>query len=187
MIVLPRPRRSEGRLLNNVAEIDFLGQCAKAYVLAHPAGVRHALIAALSRHLTRCEHDGSIVLVRPLDGGRKARSGIAFAGSLEGGGAHLVLRATACETRGFERIALDGDDGEWMSPRVELSRDGRGCDVAELPYTKTLARTLRQVVDSARVTPAVRFEGANLRIELPDAMRDELRAVLDAVDALSAP
>jgi len=187
IVMMDRRNRAIDQAVN-VAEIDFLGRCARAYVRAQPAGVRRVLVEALSRYITRCESN-RIVLDRPLGFGshdRRSRSDIAFVGTLEPHGAGMALRVKSCgATRSYDRVTVVGDDGEWTSPRVELVHDASGCDVAELPYTRALARAIRNAADSATVAPVVRFEGADLELELAESTREELRSVLDAIDAIS--
>lgn len=175
----------------DVAEIDYLGRCAREFILQQPEGSRRVLIAAFTHYVTACDPDtGKLVLERPLgfdSRERRSRPDVAFLGMLAPRGAGLVLRVSACGTQtSFDRISISSADHRWTSSRLEVRRDPGGCDVAELPFTRALGKVIAQALEGESV---IRFEGSSPDTELAftDQLRSELRSVLDAVDVLTAP
>ena len=185
ILLAPRGRNVE---LPDVSEIDFLGRCARDFVQSQPEPARRVLIDALSHYVTGCD-DGKLVLERPLGFGardRRSRTDIAFVGTLGKSGAGLVLRVTSCGSpASFDRVSVVVDGEIWTSPRVELRRDAYNCDVGELPYTRALGNVIRAASKSAGAT--IQFRGTDTELVLDEAMRDELQAVLAAVDVISEP
>lgn len=173
----------------DVAEIDYLGRCARSFILQQPESARRALVSALSLYVTSCDDTGKPVLERPLgfdSRDRKTRSDAMLLGTVAPRGAGLVLRVSACgPMTPFDRIAIVDGDHRWTSPRLEVRRDAHGCDVAELPFTKALAVVIERAL--AHTDVSLEFEGAGSALLLTDQLRDELRSVLDAVDAITEP
>ena len=96
---------------------------------------------------------------------------------------------SSCGTEAsYDRITIKVGRESWTSTRLEVRRDPYGCDLAELPYTRTLGKLLRLVLEDTSAGGAlVQFEGNGVELVFSEATRDELRSVLDAIDAVTAP
>jgi hypothetical protein len=191
-VIIRRGRGGLGRGTPlDVAESDFLSRCVRDFVYAQPDASRRALIAAFTQYQTTCDGAGRVVLERPLSFDsreRRARSDVAFTGTLSPERVDLALRVAYCggDSASPDRITIVADDATWTSSRLEFERDTGACDVAELPYTRPLGRILFDVTDATDAL--IRFEGTGLAGELvaSDGIKHELRVVLEALDALSA-
>src|SRR5258706_7512075 len=98
-VILLDHRMRSGPMVADVAEIDFLGPCARTFVQAQPEAARRVVVEALTHYVTSCRSDGAIVLERPLgfdSRDRRSRSDVAFAGVLAPYGGGLVLRVVSC-------------------------------------------------------------------------------------------
>jgi hypothetical protein len=188
-VVLMDRRTRAGELdVLATSDLDFLGPCMSAFVKAQPITARTVLLDAVGRYATTCR-DGVVTLDRPLgcnSGERRTRSDVALVGALTPRGAGLVLRVSSCgSTSTFDKITLHGGNAAWTSPRVELVHDTYGCNVAEIPMTRVLASALRSTLEEDDAVIA--FDGSETELALDDTLRDELRSVLAAMDAISAP
>jgi hypothetical protein len=174
----------------DVAEIDFLPRCARDFVQTQVAPARRVLVDAFTHYQTSCDADGKVVLERPLgfdSRDRRTRSDVGLAGTIAPRGAGIVLRVASCGAEtAYDRVTIIAAGASWTSSRLEVRRDGYGCDIAELPYTRALAKMLELAIDPGPAA-VVRFDGAGIELAVTDAIRDELRRVLDAVDAITAP
>jgi hypothetical protein len=181
-------RSSGNREVVDVAEIDFLGRCAREFVVAQPEATRRPLVTALSHYVITCDSEGKLVLDRPLgfdSRDRRTRSDAVFLGTLAPRGAGLVLRVTSCNAQGsYERVSVVGREISWTSPRLEVRRDANHCDIAELPFTRALAKVIASATESESV---LRFDGAGNELPITAQVRDELRSVLAAIDAITEP
>lgn len=175
-------------VVTDVAELDDLGRCAKDYVLGQPEGVRRSLVRVFAHYLVTCDEPGAPRLERPLGLDARDRRGatdVTFLGALSPGGDQLVLRLTSCGTaETFDTVTLVGGELSWTSQRVEVRRRDDGCDVAELPYSRRLATTILQMTE--RGGSSIRFDGAGTACAIDDTLREELRDVIAAVDAITA-
>ncbi|MEO8706452.1 MAG: hypothetical protein ABI867_40855 [Kofleriaceae bacterium] len=184
-------RIGRGMVVLDVAESDFLSLCVREFVQAQPAAVQRTLITALSQYITTCDGEGRVVLDRPLgvdSRDRRSRSDVAFTGTLSAQRVDLTLRVAYCggDSAAPDHIAITADDDpSWTSTRLEFQRDANNCDVAELPYTRTLGRVLLRATDAS--TAALRFEGTawSQNLALGDTTRHELRVVLDVIEAMA--
>ncbi len=181
-------RSSEPQVVDT-AELDFLGRCARDYILTQPESARRTLMGAFAHYVTGCDVEtGKLVLERPLgfdNRDRRTTSDAVFIGGLSPRGSELVLKITSCgsETM-FERITISGSGHTWTSPRLEVRRGFDGCDVAELPYTSRLANVILSATERGATISLV---GTETQVAIDGGMRDELRGVIDAVDAITAP
>jgi hypothetical protein len=175
------------------AESELWEPCVRDFVRARPAPVRRALTAALARYQTACAPGGGVALlgVRGLDGReRRGRSDVAFTGTLSASRAEVSLRVASCgggpapERVALERIVIAADGERWRSPRLSFAQDEHGCDVAELPWTRALARAVWAAV--AAENAAITFEGGAQDLPLTDETKQHLRAMLEVLDALAA-
>jgi hypothetical protein len=166
------------------SEIDYLSSCVRDIVLAQPEPARRPLVVALGQYRTSCDGD-HIVLDRPIGPDRRSKSDASFTGTLSPR-PDVSLRVAYCggDSASPDHVTLVAESGAWTSPRLEFQRDTNNCDVAELPLTRALARTLDRTIESTDV--ALRFEGHGVAGELVlgDDLKGELRVILDAVDAL---
>ena len=174
--------------LVDLAELDYLGRCAKDYVLGHPEAARRSLVNGFSHYLLTCDAETNVpTLDRPLGLDARDRRGstdVAFVGSLSPGGAQLVLRLTSCGNDAtFDKVTLAGGGEQWTSQRVEVRRRHDGCDVAELPYTPRLASMILRMTEGA--PSSIRFEGLDTTFPIDEVLREELRDVIGAVDAIT--
>ncbi len=173
----------------DVSELDFLGKCARDFILTQPESTRRTLVNAFSHYITSCDAEtGKLVLDRPLgfdNRERRSSSDAVFLGGVSARGANLVLKLTSCASETtFERITITGSGHKWTSPRLEVRRGFDGCDVAELPYTRGFANVILAATDrDATIT----FVGTSNEVGIDDGMRDELRSVIDAIDAITEP
>jgi len=180
-------RRRLGRSLD-VSESDFLSACVRDFVQGQGEAARRPLIAAFTHYFTTCDGDGRIVLDRPLgfDRDRRSRSDASFTGTLSSQRVEVSLRVSYCggESASPDQITIVADGEAWTSSRLEFQRSN-ACHVAELPFTRALARVAFRVTDAAEAV--IRFEGQGIAGELVvnDGMKQELRVVLDALDALN--
>jgi hypothetical protein len=174
----------------DVAEIDFLSRCARDFVYTQPDTARRALVDAFTHYVTTCDATGKVVLERPIgfdSRDRRTRSDLSLVGSIGPRGGGVSLRVAACGSeRSFDRVTLVADGESWTSSRLEVRRDPYNCDIAELPYTKALSKMLRLAIEDTREGGAlIRFDGAGVELTFSDVTRDELRSVLDAIDAVT--
>lgn len=186
-----------------VAESQFWDPCVRALVAAQPAPARRALTAALARYRTACEPDGRVALLGALgvDGRERRGSGVGLTGTLSGSRTDISLRVAYCGApgaassgTGAERIVISSGGTRWVSPRLSFEREGQGCEAAELPLTRSLVQVLRAVIDAADAAVALeggegagggRGEGGQ-DLAVTDEMKQDLRVLLDALDALAA-
>ena len=184
----PRWRDRSAATPIHVAESDMWSPCVKDYVRAQPERARRALPAALARYVTSCDGDRRVVFERPLAGGRLRRSGsdIFLVGTFGSTRHEVALRITYCgQVRPrADRAVLVSDGSAWTSLPLVFEPDAPGCSVAQIPYTDTLGRVVRDMVDGREAS--VRFEGRGQYddIILGDELRSDLRVMLDVADAL---
>jgi len=192
---LGAPARIAGERLEGpgaaFAESELWEPCVRDFVRARPQPARRALTAALARYQTACAPDGGVALqgVRGLDGReRRGRSDVGFAGTLSAARAEVSLRVASCDgARPPERIAIAADGERWTSPRLVFAQDEHGCEVAELPWTRTLARAVWAAV--LATDAAIAFEGGGAGapdLAITDEMKQHLRAMLEAIEAIDA-
>lgn len=195
IILLEGGVRRVARTLD-VAESDFWSSCVRDFVQAQPEPLRRPLGAALAQYVTSCDAQDRVVLDRPLGSDareRRSRSDVVFVGTLAPSRVDITLHVAFCggEPMAIDRVALVADGTTWTSPRLEFQRDANGCESAELPYSRPLSRVVRRLIESD--DGIVRFEG-NFdgndvvgELAIGDSLSQELRIVLDAVDALNGP
>lgn len=181
--------RVAGPQIVDIAEIDYLGRCVRDFVMTQPETARRPLVSAFSHYMVSCDAEtGKPMLDRPFGfdvRDRRSSSDAAFHGELSPRGAGLILRLTSCATEtSFERISIHGSGTQWTSPRLEVKRRTDGCDVAEIPYTRQLANLILRVTER---DAAILFEGTQNSLGIDESLRDELRGVIDAVDAITEP
>jgi hypothetical protein len=193
LIVRERERGPSLRLdpSGPVAESQFWDRCVREFVAAQPEAVRRVLTTAFTRCATQCDPAGRIVLqlTRGSDGrDRRGASDVGFSGSLSAKRIDLSLRLAYCGQPPpiADHVVLTADDMRWTSPRLDFERDEHGCEVVELPTTRSLLRALRAVVDAP--DGAVHLEGKRGEdLEVTDDMKQDLRVMLDALEALQQP
>ena len=173
----------------DVSELEFLGRCAREFIIAQPETARRTLISAFSHYVTACDAEtGQLVLERPLgfdSRDRRSTSDAVFLGGLSPRGSGLVLKLTSCDNETqFERVTIAGDGQKWTSQRLEVRRAFDGCDTAEVPYTRRLANAILATTEGPS---SITFEGAGHEMLIEESLREELRGVIDAVDAITAP
>lgn len=174
-------------MLDHVAPSQLWDPCVSGFVRAQPEPSRRAWTAALSRYQTRCDAGDRVVLqlARGLDGrARRGTSDIGFSGTLAAGAIEVSLRVAACgPPLGADRVALVAGATRWSSPRLAFVRD-QGCDVAELPLTRALARLVRELTETEASGALVVFEGRrSVELVITDEMKQDLAILLDAIEA----
>lgn len=171
---------------DDVAESELWDPCVRQFVHTQPARVRRALTAALARYQTACGPDGAVLLqaARGIDGrARQGRSDFALVGSMSAASIAVALRVASCGAPpDADRIVIATERARWTSPALAFERDEYGCYVAELPLTRAVTQHLRDV--SRAADAVVAFGGHDLIVS--DEMKQSLRALLDALDALDA-
>jgi hypothetical protein len=169
----------------DVSESDFFSRCVREFVQAQKPVARRAFITALTQYETSCDRDGRVVVEQPLGNDSRERRGhtdVAFTGTLSAQRIDLSLRLAYCgDAVSPDHITIVADGETWRSQRLEFARDSGGCDVAELPYTRSLGRALERVVESPEAS--VLFEGTTGELAITDPIRNELRVFLEALDA----
>jgi hypothetical protein len=173
---------------------DYWSPCVRDFVQTQPEPARAVLGEALSLYSTSCTGAPArrIELRTPSTGrAGQAASHLGLVGALEPGSCELALIAAyrgepAQAPLDAHRITLIADGARWSSPRILFDRDQRW-EVATLTVTRSLARVVQQAT-AARDT-VLRFEGTRdyQDVAVTDAMKQELRVVLDALDAISCP
>jgi hypothetical protein len=164
---------------------DYWSPCVRAFVQRQPEVAREPLGEALSRYGTACS--ATRVEFRAPRALRGAGSELALVGALEDAACELALRAADHgEPIGADRIALIAGGLRWTSPRLDFERTGDD-EVVTIPLTRAMVREIRGVLDGR--DPTLRFEGARGRDEIAigEDARGDLRAMLDALDALGRP
>jgi len=175
----------------DVAESDMWSPCVKDYVRSQPERARRALPAALARYVTSCDGDRRVVFDRPLAGGRLRKTGsdVFLVGTFAANQHELALRITYCgQVRPrADRAVLVSDGSTWTSLPLVFDPDASGCSIAHIPYTQALGRVVRKMIEGREAS--VRFEGAAQYEDIPvgDELRNDLRVMLDVVEALSEP
>ena len=172
----------------DIQESELWVPCVRDFVRARPEPARRALTAALARYQTTCGPDGGVVLlgVLGLDGReRRGRSDVGFTGTLSAARLDVALRVVACGGgEEPERIAIAADGERWTSPHLSFATDAHGCRVAVLPWTRALARVVWAAAVAADASIA--FEGGAEDLAITDEMKQHLRAMLEALEALEA-
>jgi hypothetical protein len=169
---------------------DYWSPCVRDFVQTQPEVARDTLGEALSLYSTTCTGGPARrVEFQTPRVGRTARpqSHLGLIGALERATCELALRAAYHgEPVHAERITLIADGAWWSSPRIDLERDG-GWEIATLPLTRALARVVKRAID-ARDT-LLRFEGAQgyEDVTVTEDMKQDLRVMLDALDAINRP
>jgi hypothetical protein len=160
--------------------------CVRDFVRALPEPARRALTAALAYYETACAPGGGVALqgVRGLDGrGRRGRSDVGFTGTLSASRVDVSLRVASCDgATAAERIAIAADGERWSSPLLAFAEDAHGCAVAELPWTRSLAQAVWAAAGAADAS--IVFGGGAPDLAITDEMKQHLRAMLEALEAL---
>ena len=169
---------------------DFWSPCVREFVQGEPEGVRDVLGEALSLYSTACTGGPSrrVEFQTPrADRTAPAQSYLGLVGALEAASCELALRAAY---RGpavrAERITLIADGVRWSSPRIDFDDDD-GWETATLPLTRELARVVMRTAEARDAL--LRFEAgaAYEDVVLTDDMKQDLRVMLDALDAIHRP
>lgn len=174
----------------SVDKKTFWSPCVRDFVETQPEAARAALGEALSLYSTSCASTPSHrVEFQTPAAGRTApeRSHLGLVGALERTRGELALRAAYHgEPVNAERITLIADGVWWSSPRIDVD-DADGWEIATLPLTRELARVVRRAAE-ARDT-RLRFEAPRHYedVIVTDDMKQDLRVMLDALDAINRP
>lgn len=148
--------------------------------------LRDELGDALTQAMTTCNRDTRTITFEPPRSGRAYATGshVGIAGVLTPTTTELVLRVV---TRGHapERLTIFAGSVRWSSPPLEATHDPIwGRELAAIPYTRTLARVVRKVLDTDGAL--LRFESASgiEDIAITEELALDLRAMLDVVEDL---
>ncbi len=169
---------------------DYWSPCVRDFVQTQPDAAREVLGEALSLYSTSCTSSPArrVEFQTPRTS-RTApqQSYLGLSGALQAATCELALTAAyhgdAVEA---ERITLIADGVRWSSPRIDFDRDG-GWEIATLPLTRALARVVKRALE-ARDT-LLRFEAAQgyEDVVLTEEMKQDLRVMIDALDAINRP
>ena len=169
---------------------DFWSPCVREFVQGQPEGVRDVLGEALSLYSTACTGGASrrVEFQTPrADRTAPAQSYLGLVGALEPATCELALRAAyhGPPVRA-ERITLIADGVRWSSPRIDFDDDD-GWEIATLPLTRELARVVMRTAEARDAL--LRFEAGTAYedVVLTDDMKQALRVMLDALDAIHRP
>jgi len=169
---------------------DFWSPCVRDFVQLQPEAARDVLGEALSLYSTTCTGGPArrVEFRTPrTDRGAPAQSYLGLVGALEPSRAELVLRA-AYHGRPVhsEQIALIADGVRWSSQRMDFDDDD-GWEIATLPLTRELARVVKRAAEARDAL--LRFEAAGdyEDVVLTEDMKQDLRVMLDALDAINRP
>lgn len=169
---------------------DFWSPCVRDFVETQPAAARETLGEALSLYSTTCATGPAKRLeFRTPRSGRTppAESHLGLSGALGPGTCELSLEAVyRGEPVHAERITLIADGVRWSSPRLDFDRDDGGESVT-LPLSRALARVVARAIDAHDTV--LRFEGASgyEDVVVTDEMKQDLRVMIDALDAINRP
>jgi hypothetical protein len=179
------------RLLDSNKKSDFWSPCVRDFVQLQPETARDALGEALSLYGTACTGGPSrrVEFQAPrTDRTAPAQSYLGLVGALERSSCELALRA-AYHGRPLraERITLIADGIRWSSPRIDFDEDDDGWEIATLPLSRELARVVKRAAESRDAL--LRFEagGDYEDVVLTEDMRQDLRVMIDALDAINRP
>ncbi|HSS01470.1 MAG TPA: hypothetical protein VLM79_30635 [Kofleriaceae bacterium] len=169
---------------------DFWSPCVREFVQGQPETARDVLGEALSLYSTACTGgpSGRVEFQTPrADRTAPAQSSLGLVGALERNSCELALRAAyhGPPVRA-ERLTLIADGVRWSSPRIDFDDDD-GWEIATLPLTRELARVVMRAAEARDAL--LRFEaGADYEdVVLTEDMKQDLRAMLDALDAIHRP
>lgn len=169
---------------------DYWSPCVRDFVQTQPEAARGALGDALTLYSTSCAGapDRRVELRTPPAGRMTPpASHLGLVAALSPATCELALTAAYHGAPvDAERITLIADGARWSSPRI-LFDHGDGWEIATLTVTRSLARVVQQA--AAARDAVLRFEGARdyQDVVITDAMKQDLRVVLDALDAISCP
>jgi hypothetical protein len=189
VIVLDRSLRLPTILDLSNKKSDFWSPCVREFVQLQAEVARDALGEALSLYSTSCV-GGPVRRVEfqtpPAGRGAPAESYLGLVGALEPNRSELALRAAFHGQLRADRITLIADDARWSSPRIDFDDDD-GWEIATLPLTRELARVVRGAADARDVL--LRFESARSYedVTVTEQMKQDLRVMLDALDAINRP
>jgi hypothetical protein len=170
---------------------DFWSPCVRDFVQLQPEAARDALGEALSLYGTACTGGPSrrVEFQAPrTDRTAPAQSYLGLVGALERTSCELALRA-AYHGRPVraERITLIADGVRWSSPRIDFDDDDDGWEIATLPLGRELARVVKRTAEARDAL--LRFEAGRdyEDVVLTEDMKQDLRVMLDALDAINRP
>ena len=189
VIVLDRSLRLTTILDLSNKKSDFWSPCVREFVQLQPEAARDALGEALSLYSTSCT--GAPVRrvefqTPPASRGAPAQSYIGLVGALEQNRGELALRAALHGSLRAVRITLIADDARWSSPRIDFDEDD-GWEIATLPLTRQLARVVRQAADAHDALLRFESERSYEDVAVTEDMKQDLRVMLDALDAINRP
>jgi hypothetical protein len=170
---------------------DFWSPCVRDFVQLQPEPARDALGEALSLYGTACTGGPSrrVEFQAPrTDRTAPVQSYLGLVGALERTSCELALRA-AYHGRPVraERITLIADGVRWSSPRIDFDDDDDGWEIATLPLGRELARVVKRTAEARDAL--LRFEAGHdfEDVVLTEDMKQDLRVMLDALDAINRP
>jgi hypothetical protein len=169
---------------------DLWSPCVRDFVQGEPEIARDVLGEALSLYSTACTVGASRRVEFQTPRGDRtalAQSYLGLVGALEPTSCELALRAAYHgPAMRAERITLIADGVRWSSPRIDFDDDS-GWEIATLPLTRELARVVMRAAEARDAL--LRFESgaAYEDVVVTDDMKQDLRVMLDALDAIHRP
>jgi hypothetical protein len=177
-----------------VIDVDSLAQkhsdlwdpCVRDFVQTRRAEIRDELGDALTQAMTTCVRDTRTVTFEPPRSGRAYATGshVGIAGVLTPTTTELVLRVV---TRGHapERLTILAGGTRWTSQALEVTHDPIWQrELAAIPYTKSLARVVRRMLDTDGALLRFESETGIEDVPITDELATDLRAMIDVVDEL---
>jgi hypothetical protein len=168
---------------------DYWSPCVRDFVQTQPEPARAVLGEALSLYSTSCTGGPARRVEFQTPAGRlaPAQSYIGLVGALEQSRGELALRAAFHgQAVRADRITLIADGARWSSPRIDFEDDD-GWEIATLPLTRELARVVRRAADARDVLLRFESERSYEDVAVSEDMKQDLRVMLDALDAINRP
>lgn len=186
-----RPRRIVAtRAIRNLStppmKRDLWDSCVREFVQLRDAEIRDQLGDALAQTNTTCSDDPKSLAFEPPRSGRAYATGsyVGLAGVLTPSSSELVLRVIA---RGPapDRLTILAGGTRWTSSTLEVTHDTNwGREVAEIPYTKSLARVVRRMLDTDGALLRFESETGIEDVPITDELAADMRSMMDAVEEL---
>ncbi|MGE0397889.1 MAG: hypothetical protein AB7T06_14415 [Kofleriaceae bacterium] len=165
---------------------DLWDPCVRDFVQTRAAEIRDELGDALTQAMTTCIRETRTVTFEPPRSGRAYATGshVGIAGVLTPTTTEIILRVVM-RGQSPERLTILAGNTRWTSPPLEVTHDAIwGRELAAIPYTKTVARVVRRMLDTDGAM--LRFESATgiEDIAITEELAVDLRTMMDVVEEL---
>lgn len=180
------PRRFRATAEPENKRSDLWDPCVRDFVQTRPEEIRDELGDMLAQAMTTCARDTRTVSFEPPRSGRAYATGshVGIAGVLTPTTSEVVLRVIV---RGHapQRLTILAGGTRWTSPELEVTHDAIwGRELAAIPYTKSLARVVRRMLDTDGALLRFESETGIDDVAVTEELATDLRAMIDVVDEL---